>query len=73
MQGKGLAFQSAVTTVHGTMSLLTTSLLITTNGPGMWLTTVVRIPTTSANGGTSAGRYPCDGLVENLEPTRLTF
>ena len=24
---------------------------------------------TSANGGTYAGQYPCDGWVENLEPT----
>ena len=24
---------------------------------------------TSANGGTYAGRYPCDGWVDNLEPT----
>ena len=26
---------------------------------------------TSANGGTSAGQYPCDGWVDDLEPTPL--
>ena len=67
-RGTGLAFQSAVITCHGTMSLLTA-----TDSPGIWVTTVVhqaiRTSTTSANDGTSAGGYPCDGLVENLEPT----
>ena len=27
---------------------------------------------TSANGGTDAGRYPCDGWVDKLEPTLFT-
>ena len=26
---------------------------------------------TSANGGTYAGQYPCDGRVDNLKPTLL--
>ena len=26
---------------------------------------------TSANGGTYTGQYPCDGWVDNLEPTLL--
>ena len=26
---------------------------------------------TSANGATYAGQYPCDGWVDNLEPTVL--
>ena len=26
---------------------------------------------TSANGGTYAGQYPCDGWVDSLEPTLL--
>ena len=26
---------------------------------------------TLANGGTYAGQYPCDGWVDNLEPTLL--
>ena len=29
----------------------------------------IRISTTSANGGTYAGPYPCHGWVQNLEPT----
>ena len=33
----------------------------------------IRISTTSANGGTYAGQYPCDGWVENLEPTLITI
>ena len=69
VRGTSLAFLSAVITCHGAMSLLTA-----TSSLGIWVTTVVnkiRISTTSANGGTYAGPYPCDGWVENLETINI--
>ena len=66
VRGTSLAFLSAMITCHGTMSLLTT-----TSSSGIWWPqscNTIRISTTSANGGTYAGQYPCDGWVENLKP-----